>query len=561
MTSDRPRYSVGLDFGTGSARALLVDMASGDEAAEAVEDYPHGVIDERLPEGGCVLPPDWALQDADDYLAVLNRLIPRVLHGAGVEADDVRGIGVDFTACTLIPCRRDGSPLSRDPEWRGQPHAWTKLWKHHAAQSEADRINELGRRRGERFLDRCGGATSSEWLLAKAWQVLNEAPELYDQAATFVDAGDWLVWQLTGNLTRSACQAGYKGLWSAEDGWPCDEFLSELDPRLSGFFSARVAGPVLPVGQRAGGLTEEMAARTGLRAGTPVATAVIDAHAALPGAGVTSPGSMLLILGTSGCQIILSERGRTFPGVAGIVRDGIIPGLYGYEAGQPATGDMMNWLRRQAVPAATEEEAARRGLAVLDLLAERAESLKPGESGLLALDWWNGNRSILMDAGLSGLIVGLTLETKPEEIFRCLLESTAFGAAIILKNLDDHGVAARDVIAAGGMAVRNQLSLQIYADVCNRPIRLARSSQTCALGSAIYGAAAAGVDGGGWATVEEAAQRMGGVGPQTYHPDPAAVQTYRRLFEIWRRLHDHFGLGGEPAMRELREILLQAHAP
>lgn len=545
------RYALGLDFGTESARALLVDVADGREVATAVEPFPHGVVDDTLPGTGQRLPPDWALQDPDDYWHCLERIVPQVLARAGVRPEDVVGIGVDFTACTLLPVTAAGEPLSRDPALRSRPHAWGKLWKHHGAQPEAERINALAAERGEAFLNRYGGKTSSEWLLAKAWELLDEAPELYDRADLLVEAGDWVVWQLTGQLSRSACQAGYKGMWSRADGFPASEFLQALDPRLSGL-PRKLAGEVLPVGARAGELTEAAAARLGLRAGIPVAVSIIDAHAGVPAAGVSAPGAMLLILGTSGCHMVLGTEGRTFEGIAGVVQDGILPGYFGYEAGQPATGDLLAWFTRQCLPAAYQAEAEGRGISPHQLLSEKAASLRPGETGLLALDWWNGNRSVLMDADLSGVLIGLTLDTRPEDIYRALVEATAFGTGMILENFTRNGVQVDQIIAAGGLAERHELLMQIYADVTGRPLSVARSGQACALGAAILGAVAAGSAAGGYDDLSEAVSAMGGVKDRVYQPDPAAHERYSQLFTEWVRLHDYFGRGENNVLKKLR---------
>lgn len=547
-------YALGLDFGTESARALLVDVRDGREVATAVHAFPHGVVDEYLPGTGEALPPDWALQDADDYWTCMEAIVPAVLREAGISADEVVGIGVDFTACTLVPVRADGSPLSRDPELRRRPHAWTKLWKHHGAQAEAEEINSRAEARGEAFLQRYGGKTSSEWLLAKAWQLLREAPDLYAEAAHLVEAGDWVVWQLTGNLVRSACQAGYKGMWSREDGYPTPEFLAALDPALAELESRKLGGEVLPVGARAGELTEAAAERLGLCAGTPVAVSIIDAHAGVPAAGVSGPGKMLLILGTSGCHLILGKENRSFAGIAGVVQDGILPGYFGYEAGQPATGDILGWFTRHGVPGTLQAEAASRGITTHQLLTERAAALRPGETGLLALDWWNGNRSVLMDADLSGVLIGLTLDTRPEHIYRALIEATAFGTRVILENFARNGVETEEIIAAGGLAERNELLMQIYADVTGRPIRVARSGQACALGAAILGAVAAGKSHGGYDDLELAVARMGGVKERVYEPDPTAHERYTRLFTEWVRLHDYFGRGENNVLKTLREM-------
>lgn len=546
------RYALGLDFGTESARALLVDVADGREVATSVHPYPHGVVDDTLPGTGEKLPPDWALQDPDDYWACMERIVPDVLQQAGVTPEEVVGIGVDFTACTLVPARADGTPLSRDPVHRSLPHAWAKLWKHHGAQPEAERINRIAAERKERFLGRYGGKTSSEWLLAKAWELLDEAPELYAEADRLIEAGDWVVWQLTGRETRSACQAGYKGMWSRAEGYPSPEFLAELDLRLTSLVRDKLSGEVLPVGAKAGELTEAAAARLGLRPGTPVAVSIIDAHAAVPAAGVAGPGKMLLILGTSGCHLVLGEQGEAFDGIAGVVQDGVLPGFFGYEAGQPATGDILAWFTRNGVPAPYQAEAEARGVSVHQVLVEKAAALRPGETGLLALDWWNGNRSVLMDADLSGVLIGLTLDTRPEDIYLALIEATAFGTRMILENFQRHGVAIDEIIAAGGLAERNELLVQIYADVTGRPIRIARSGQACALGAAIFGAAAAGSAGGGYDDLAEAVRRMGGVKDIQYDPNPAAHERYTEIFAEWVRLHDYFGRGENNVLKKLR---------
>jgi L-ribulokinase len=547
------KYALGLDYGTESARALLVDLADGREVGTAVAPYPDGVIDRHLPSSGVALGPEWALQNPRDYLTVLETIVPAVRSAAGVEAADIVGIGIDFTSCTLLPTHSDGTPLCLLPEFAAEPHAWVKLWKHHAAQPEADRINELAAKRGEPFLQRCGGKTSSEWLLAKAWQILDDAPTVYAAAERLIEAGDWLVWQLTGAERRSACQAGYKGLWSAEEGYPSPEFLRALDPRLENL-AEKLSERIYPIGARAGELTPAMAERLGLRPGTPVGVAIIDAHAAVPAATIVEPGRMLLILGTSACHLMLGSEGSVFPGIAGVVKDGVLPGFYGYEAGQPATGDILAWFVRTAVPAEVEREASARGISVHELLEERAAHLRAGQCGLLALDWWNGNRSVLMDADLSGLIVGLTLDTRPEEIYRALIEGSAFGTREILENFERNGLPIPELIGCGGIAEKNATLMQIYADVTGRTLRIVRSGLASALGAAMLGAVAAGARGGGYDTLAEAAARMGGLKQQMYTPTAAEQPIYDELFAEWKRLHDWFGRGGGEVMKRLRRL-------
>jgi L-ribulokinase len=546
------RYALGLDFGTESARAVLVDVATGREAATAVFPYPHGVMDAALPDGRA-LPSDWALQDAQDYLDAVNSLVPEVMQRSGIEMDSLIGIGVDFTACTILPVTADGTPLSFLDEFRNNPHAYVKLWKHHAAQPEADRLTELLAERDPERLARYGGKVSSEWLWPKLAQIADEAPEVYAAAAHIMEAGDWIVWKLTGRQTRSACQAGYKAMWEAASGDIAASILADLHPALANAVGGKVKSEVMPVGARAGDTTSAWNA-AGLRPGIPVAVALIDAHSAVPAAGIAAPGDMLMIMGTSLCHITLGSELVPARGIAGVVKDGVLPDWYGYEAGQPAVGDIFLWFTRHFVPPSYFEDAAARGLEVFDLLAERAAAVKPGASGLLALDWWNGNRSTLQDANLSGLILGLTLETRPDEIYRCLIEATAFGTRMVLDAFTSQGVPVDQLTGCGGLAERNPLLMQIFADVTERRIRVARSGQATAVGCAIHGAVAAGAQAGGYDTFGEAIAAMGGVKETEYVPNAEASATYRRLYAEYQRLYQTFGQGTNDVMHRLRGI-------
>jgi L-ribulokinase len=546
------RYALGLDFGTESARAVLVDVADGREAATAVFPYPHGVMDTALADGRA-LPSEWALQDPRDYLDAVNTLVPEVMRGAGADAESVIGIGVDFTACTILPVTSDGTPLCFLPEFAANPHAYVKLWKHHAAQPEAVRLTELLAERDPERLARYGGKVSSEWLWPKVAQIADEAPDVYEAAAHIVEAGDWVILQLTGRLTRSACQAGYKAMWEADSGDIADTILVDLHPALAGAVGTKVLAEVLPVGAKAGETTAAWAA-AGLREGIPVAVALIDAHSAVPAAGIAAPGDMLMIMGTSLCHITLGSELVPARGIAGVVKDGVLPDWYGYEAGQPAVGDIFLWFIRHAVPPTYFEDAAALGVEVFDVLAERAAALKPGASGLLALDWWNGNRSTLQDANLTGLILGLTLETRAEEIYRCLIEATAFGTRMVLDAFTSQGVPVDRLTGCGGLAERNPLLMQIYADVTERTIRVARSSQATAVGCAIHGAVVAGGAAGGYETYGEAIAAMGGVKETEYAPNPEASATYRRLYAEYQRLYQTFGQGTNDVMHRLKGI-------
>lgn len=549
-----PKYALGIDFGTLSGRAVLVDTTTGREAATSVFDYPHGVIDDVLPATGQKLPPDWALQDAADYLQTLQAIVPDCLNQAGVKGSDVIGIGVDFTACTLIPTDAEGTPLSFNPKFSRNPHAYVKLWKHHAAQPEANRINELATQRGEKWLGRYGGRTSSEWLFAKAWQILDEAPEIYEAAEKLYDAGDWLVLQLTGQEKRNACAAGYKACWSKEDGYPSSDFLRALDPRLETIVTEKLAPEVYPLAAKAGGLTPQMAEKLGLQAGTPVAVAAIDAHVAVPACTITKPGTMVMIMGTSTCHMALGDEPREFEGLAGYVADGIVPGFYGFEAGQSCVGDHFAWFVENCVPAEYQQEAAEKGISIHNLLSEKASHLAPGQSGLLALDWWNGNRSVLMDADLTGLVLGCTLNTRPEEIYRALVEATAFGTLVIIETFVNGGVPVDEIVACGGLAERNPVLMQIYSDITGREFKLAASGQAVALGSAIFGAVAAGSLAGGYDSIDEAAAAMARLKEERYKPNPENHAIYQKLYAEYKKLHDYFGRGENDVMKTLKEL-------
>ena len=550
-----PKFALGIDFGTESARALLVNAADGSEVATAVHEYSSGVITETLPDGGTQLPAhDWALQDPEDYLRALEQTVPACLKEAGIDGDQVIGIGTDFTACTMLPTLADGTPLCMTDAFRAEPNAWVKLWKHHAAQPEADRVNETARKMGEAWLERYGGKISSEWFFPKALQILDEAPEVYQAADRLIEAADWIIWQLSGNETRNLCTTGYKAIWSKRDGFPRKAFLEALHPDFAEVIDEKMSRSILALGGRAGGLTEEMADRLGLSPNTAVAAGNVDAHVAVPACTVTGPGKMVMIMGTSICHMVCGTQEKHVPGQCGVVEDGILPGLYGFEAGQSAVGDIFAWFVRTSVPAAYEAEAEERNISVHELLTQRAAAYKPAETGLLALDWWNGNRSVLVDADLTGLMLGMHLGTKPEEMYRAIIEATAFGTYKIIRTFESCGVAVEEIYCCGGLPERNDLLMQIYSDVTGREFKIARSAQTCALGSAMHGAVAAGKDAGGYDTIEEAAARMAGIRDKTYKPDAAAHEVYEKIYAEYDALHEYFGRGAGGAMKRLKAM-------
>ncbi|WP_424446529.1 ribulokinase [Paenibacillus xerothermodurans] len=548
------KYAIGVDYGTQSGRAVLVNLSDGTELADHVTPYPHGVIDEALPEGDIKLEHDWALQHPGDYIDVLRRSVPEVIRMAGVDPADVIGVGIDFTACTMLPVDDAGVPLCMIAEHRNNPHSWVKLWKHHAAQDEANLINDIAEARGEKFLPRYGGKISSEWMIAKIWQILNEAPAIYDATDLFLEATDWVISRMTGSTVRNSCTAGYKAIWHKSEGYPGRDFFKALDARLENLTETKLRGAIVPLGTKAGELTAEMAAMMGLKPGTAVAVGNVDAHAAVPAVGVVTPGKMVMAMGTSICHMLLGTEEKPVEGMCGVVEDGIIPGYYGYEAGQSAVGDIFEWYVEQAVPAYVKEAAEIAKLSVHEWLEQRASAYKPGETGLLALDWWNGNRSVLVDTDLTGLLVGCTLLTKPEEIYRALLEATAFGTRKIVDALHSNGVEVGELYACGGLPQKNRLLMQIYADVTNREIKVAASKQTPALGAAMFAAVAAGADNGGYDSIVEAAQHMARVREETYKPIAENVAIYEKLYQEYAALHDYFGRGQNDVMKRLKAI-------
>ncbi len=546
MTDDR--FVVGVDFGTLSGRAVVVRVSDGAELAAAVHEYAHGVVDTTLPYTGATLPPDWALQVPDDYRDVLRHAVPEAVASAGVDTDAVVGIATDFTASTPLPVLADGTPLCEVVEYRDRPHAYVKLWKHHAAQPHADRINAAAAERGEPWLARYGGFISSEWEYAKALQLLEEDRELYDRMDHWVEAADWIVWQLCGAYVRNPCTAGYKGI--RQDGrYPSLDFERALHPDFAGFAHDKLGAEIGRLGGRAGGLTACAAEWTGLREGIAVAVGNVDAHVTAPAARAVEPGQMLAIMGTSTCHVMNHDRLAEVPGMCGVVDGGIVDGLYGYEAGQSGVGDIFAWHAEHHVPGSYHDAARAAGQSIHEYLTERSFSEPPGAHGLVALDWVNGNRSVLVDASLSGLVVGQTLATRAEHVYRALLEATAFGTRTIVETFAASGVPVTEFVAAGGL-LTNRALMQMYADVLRMPISTIGSDQGPALGSAIHAAVAAGCH----PDVLAASRAMGRIERDVYRPDPAAADVYDRLYAEYVHLHDHLGRGGNDVMKRLRAI-------
>ncbi|WP_406433101.1 ribulokinase [Streptomyces sp. NBC_00631] len=544
---------VGVDFGTLSGRAVVVRVRDGAELGAAEHEYRHAVLDRELPDG-TRLPPEWALQVPSDYVDVLRHAVPAALAAAGVAAGQVIGIGTDFTACTVLPVLADGTPLCELPEYAGRPHAYVKLWKHHAAQGQADRINALAAERKEPWLERYGGKISSEWEFAKALQLLEEDPEVYRRMERWVEAADWIVWRLCGTYVRNACTAGYKG--QLQDGvHPSPAYLAALNPGFAGFVTEKLDQPIGRLGDLAGTLTAEAAAWTGLAEGIAVCVGNVDAHVTAPAAAAVEPGQMVAIMGTSTCHVMSSDQHGTVPGMCGVVDGGILPGLWGYEAGQSGVGDIFGWFVRTGFPASYAERAAAAGQGPHEYLTALAAGQKVGEHGLVALDWHSGNRSVLVDHDLSGVVVGQTLSTRPEDVYRALLEATAFGTRTIIEAFEASGVPVTELVIAGGLT-KNALLMQIYADVTRRPLGVIGSAQGPALGAAMHAAVAAGA----YPDIQAAARSMGKADRGVYQPDPERAAAYDRLYAEYRLLHDYFGRGTNDVMHRLRRIRAEASA-
>lgn len=540
---------IGVDFGTLSARTALVRVQDGICIAEAEHAYAHGVMDTCLPCGRS-LPPDFALQHPQDYADALEETIRAVMAKSGAAAQDVVGVGLDVTAATVLPVDAGGTPLCMKAEYANEPHAYVKLWKHHGAQAQADRMTALAEARGEDFLPWYGSRISCELALPKLLETLEKAPKVYAAMDCMMEMGDWLVRRLCGVHVQSLCAAGYKNLRRTDEGYPDDAYFAALNPAFAGVIEKKCSAPVMGVGSRAGGLTQEMAGKLGLMPGTAVATAMIDAHVCALACGLTRPGQMLAIIGTSACYMSLGEDGTLAPGICGVVKDGILPGCYGYEAGQSAVGDLFGWMTKGCVPAAYQQEAQAQGISIHQHLTKLAARLAPGESGLLALDWLGGCRSPLMDSGVSGMILGLTLQTKPEEIYRALIESTAYGARMIMENYRAHGIAVDEFFVTGGIGKKNPLAMQIFADVLGMEVKVLACTQGGAQGSAILAAAAAGAYG----DLREAVEAMASPVEHVYAPDAGRHETYSALYAEYSTLHTYFGRGGNDVMKRLKAM-------
>ncbi|MDR9796624.1 ribulokinase [Aeribacillus pallidus] len=547
------KYTIGIDFGTESGRVLIVNIDDGSIKGQCVIPYAHGVITEMLPTNdGTRLPRDYALQHPGDYLEVIMKGIPHAIKDANISSSQIIGIGIDFTSSTMVAVDEKGKPLCFHKEFQNNPHAWVKLWKHHGPKKETEEMFKLASSHKESWLKNYGYNISTEWFIPKCYEVFCKDREVYEKASLFLEAGDWIVSQLTGKVVRSNCSLGFKAFWNENSGFPV-QFFEKLHPEFKNIVSSKLKGKIGYIGEKAGVLTDEMSSLLGLPKNLPVAVAIIDAHSAVLGVGSSKPHQLTMVMGTSTCHIMLSKKEIHIPGISGVVKNSIIPRLYAYEAGQSAVGDLFGWFAKQ-VPESLMKEAKEQGISVFDLLEKKASHLEPGQSGLIALDWHNGNRSILSDADLSGMIVGLTLASKPEDIYRAYMEATAFGAKIIISNYEQAGLKINEIFACGGLPQKNDLLMQIYADVLNKEIIVSASDYTPAVGAAILGSVAAGKENGGYDSVEEAVKRMKQPILKTYKPILSHVEKYKKLFQIYQQLHNYFGITKKSWMKDLKSL-------
>lgn len=539
-------YSLGIDFGTESGRVLIVDE-NGVTISTSVVPYRHGVITEHLPSSeGNTLPKDYALQHPEDYLEVLQTGIPEALYKANITNRSISGVGIAFTSSTVLATDKNLTPMCLYKQHEADPHAWVKLWKHHSAQKESMEILNKANNRQEEWLGSFGNQISTEWLLPKCLETFYKSPKLYSNTEFFIEAGDWIVSILTGKVVRSNCSLGFKALWNEKSGFPT-EFFKALNLDFGNTMPLKLRGEIKNVGEKAGNITKEMADKTGLLKGTPVAVSIIDAHSSLLGIGASNQNQLTMVMGTSTCHLMSHKQFKYISGISGVVKDAVIPGLFTYEAGQSAVGDLFGWYLGQ-VPFEYIKEANDSEISIFQLLENKARKLTPGESGLISLDWHNGNRSILSNFDLSGALIGITLNTTPEEIYLSLLEASAFSTKVIFDTYENAELIVEDVFACGGLPLKNELLMQTYADVLNKNIKVSQTTQASGVGASILGAIAGGI----YNDINKASQAMKQPFIKTYNPIKDNVIKYKSLFNIYQQIHDYFGRERPDIMKTLK---------
>ena len=533
-------FAIGLDFGTNSCRSVIINVDNGEELATSVYSYPSGELGIITDQTD----PNVARQNPQDYISGLEFIIKESLSGAerdfpDFDSDNIIGIGVDTTGSTPIPVDDECRPLSLNDKFKDNINALVWLWKDHTAYEEAEEITKLANDIRPKFLERCGGTYSSEWWWAKILHLKRIAPEVFNSAHSFLEHCDYIPALLSGVndislVKRSVCAAGHKAMYCPSwGGLPDKEFLGLLDPELEELRD-RLYETAYPSNHAAGSLSLEWAEKTGLREGIPIAVGAFDCHMGAVACGVKE-GVFTKILGTSTCDITVvpeSQNVDHIPGVCGVVNGSVLPDHFGVEAGQSAVGDIFLWLVNNIVPDSYGSTMDEKFETMEKLMSNDA----PGSSGLIALDWNNGNRTILVDVRLSGLLLGQTLHTKVHEIYRAYIEATAFGALTIINRIEDYGVKIKEVVTTGGLSVKNTVLMQIYADILDRPLKVAKSDQTCAVGAALFGASInEGFD------IFELRDKCALIRDKIYQPNPEAVKIYRKLYSLYTDLHDAFG--------------------
>ena len=529
--SDKHHFVIGVDFGTLSVRAVIVDVCNGEIICYSESEYEHQIIQSTFPVEKLKLPSDWCLQNPNDYLFSFEHVVRSVVINSCIPKEKIIGISIDFTSCTLLPVDKEGIPLCNLDPYRNRPHAYAKLWKHHAAQPYADEINQkltTFQNPVEKFY---GNQISSELLLPKVLQILREDPELFNAADHICEAGDWICRILTGEIKKSISMAGYKAMYFNDLGFPKNDFFEHIDVNLSNILDTKLRGSICKISEQFGSLCVEWASRLGLCAGIPLGCPIIDSHAGVVGSGICKEGQMMIALGTSSVQACLSHEPCSSNGIVGTICDTVVPGYYLWESGLAAVGDAFSSFSNLCLGKND----------LIKELTEEAEKLSVGESGLLSLDWWNGNKTPFINSNLTGVIIGLKLSTSRGEIFRSLVEATAFGTRRILEQFEENGSKINEVIACGGIAHKNSFVMQVYADVIGKEIKLVKNEQTMAIGAAIYATVAAGSRLGGYDSIQDAVRAMTHKGTIVYRPSPNARKTYDELYKLYNQLSSFFG--------------------
>lgn len=549
------KYTIGLDFGTLSGRGVLVRCSDGQIMATASKNYSHGVIDKYL--NGVPLPPECCLQNPSDYIEVLDFVVPELLKQSKVNASDVIGLGIDFTSCTILPIDSQATPLCMKQEFENEKNAYVKLWKHHGAQKQADKINAILKKMPDQNAIRFGDQISSELMAPKVLEIIEESPLIYAKSDSILEAGDWLTLLLTKSNSRSCSMAGYKAWWDEEEGYPDSQFYESIDGRMTNFVQEKMRGDICQIGKKIGILSSDWATRLGLKSGIAISPCIIDSHAGFAGSGVCEKDQMLLVLGTSSVVIVLSEKPFSGKGVCGGVKNSIVPGFYAFESGVASVGDLFEWFIENCVPMKYYKEAEEKAINIHDLLSIKANELMPGQSGILALDWWNGNKTPFVDSNLNGVLLGLNLSTKPEDIYRALIEATAFGIRDIKEVYEENGILINHIIASGGITSKNHFLMQIYADILNTEIKISENEQAAACGSAIYAALAAGKSEGGYDDFHSAVKNMSKIKNESFLPNKKNVQIYNEIYKIYRKLSFVAGSKENDILHDLHNIKIK----